>query len=171
MSVIPKHSKPKVTPSRPLTEGTEAGETAACPACLAVGAPRSPGGAFLFFLYVLFGERSLVPVFPSLWACTRAVMFLLLSSCRSNRSRCCVFASSSHHLRLSRWDLEVILVTARACSLPPSLRPSGCVNVPIDSRFALRPSCGVLLFQIGLQWKGRLLILIFIFFSNNTAAI
>lgn len=31
---------------------------------LAVGALRSLGGAFLFLLYVLFGERSLAPFVP-----------------------------------------------------------------------------------------------------------
>lgn len=38
---------------------------------LAVGALRSPGGAFLFFLYVLFGERSLSR-FSLPGACTKA---------------------------------------------------------------------------------------------------
>lgn len=58
VSFIPKHSKPKVTTSRPLKEGTEAGDGH-------VLAPPRRGcssitrGAFLFFIYVLCGERSL----------------------------------------------------------------------------------------------------------------
>lgn len=81
-----------------------------------------------------------------------------------------VLATLSHPLHPNLWDPEVILVTVRACSLCSS---PGCVNASVvDFRFILTPN-GVVpmvimcrfLFQIGLQWKGRLLILIFIFFQ------
>lgn len=156
------HSKPRATACMPPPE--RAGDP-----------PTWVAYVWAFcFVCILFGNA---PHFPFLWACPRAWCF------------CCFFHSSCHINHC--WESQVMVLcvcTLFSCHTTHLSDPVGSVRAFVlcsppwldkcihwfplhwipKMELSLWSSCWLFLFQIGLQWKGRLLIFSF---SNNTATI
>lgn len=130
VSVIPKHSKPKVTTSRPLKEGTQAGDRGPCPgpgpAPAVCGPVHHSKRAFLFIIYVPFQEWP--SSFPLCRPAPGRLLLLLAFFLCSHGPQCCV-CNPPPTVSINLWDPEVALMPVRASSLCSS---PGCVNASVD---------------------------------------